>query len=109
MTGMQRIFEYIGGVPIRIRFDNMSTAVAQVLEGRERILTEGFSRFKLHYRFQADFCNPAAGNEKGNVENKVGYTRRNLFVKLSITVDTFNSRIALARRRCGKSHKSADA
>ena len=24
----------------------------------------------LRYRFQAGFCNPAAGNEKGNVENK---------------------------------------
>lgn len=95
LTGMQRIFEHIGGVPIRIRFDNMSTAVAQVLEGRERVLTEGFSRFKLHYRFQADFCNPAAGNEKGNVENKVGYTRRNLFVPIpTITsFDEFNRQL----------------
>lgn len=73
LIGMRRIFEYIGGVPVRIRFDNMSTAVAQVLEGTERKLTDGFTRFMLHYRFQADFCNPASGNEKGNVENKVGY------------------------------------
>lgn len=34
----------------------------------------------LHYRFQADFCNPASGNEKSNEENKVGYNRRNAFV-----------------------------
>lgn len=33
----------------------------------------------LPYRFRADFCNPA-GNEKGNVENKVGYSGRNAFV-----------------------------
>ena len=77
---MKRIFEHIGGVPPRLRFDNMSTAVAQVLEGHERVLTDGFRRFKLHYRFQAEFCNPASGNEKGNVENKVGYSRRNAFV-----------------------------
>jgi len=64
LTGMRRIFEYIGGVPARIRFDNMSTAVAQILDGTERRLTEGFTRFMLHYRFQADFCNPASGNEK---------------------------------------------
>lgn len=56
LIGMRRIFEYIGGVPARIRFDNMSTAVAQVLEGTERKLTEGFTRFMLHYRFQADFA-----------------------------------------------------
>lgn len=80
LAGMQRIFEQIGGVPPRLRFDNMTTAVAQVLEGTERVLTDGFMRFKLHYRFQADFCNPRSGNEKGNVENKVGYSRRNAFV-----------------------------
>lgn len=89
LTGMQRIFEYIGGVPIRIRFDNMSTAVAQVLEGTERKLTEGFTRFMLHYRFQADFCNPASGNEKGNVENKVGYIRRNALVPIP-TITSFD-------------------
>lgn len=95
LTGMRRIFEYIGGVPIRIRFDNMSTAVAQVLEGAERKLTEGFTRFMLHYRFQADFCNPASGNEKGNVENKVGYIRRNALVPVPtiISFDEFNGRL----------------
>ncbi|NCB24117.1 MAG: IS21 family transposase [Bacteroidia bacterium] len=92
LEGMKRVFEHIGGVPPRLRFDNMSTAVVQVLKGTERVLTDGFIRFMLHYRFQADFCNPAAGNEKGNVENKVGYSRRNAFVPVpSITsFDDFN-------------------
>lgn len=95
LTGLRRIFEYIGGVPARIRFDNMSTAVAQVLEGTQRKLTDGFARFMLHYRFQADFCNPASGNEKGNVENKVGYIRRNALVPIpTITdFDEFNERL----------------
>ena len=88
LVGMKRIFEYIGGVPSRIRFDNMSTAVAQVLEGAERKLTDGFTRFMLHYRFEGEFCNPAAGNEKGNVENKVGYSRRNAFVPVP-TITSF--------------------
>ena len=74
---MKRIFEYIGGIPIRLRFDNMTTAVAQVLKDGERVLTEGFTRFMLHCIFRADFCNPASGNEEGNVEKKVGYSRRN--------------------------------
>lgn len=80
LEGMKCIFEQIGGVPPRLKFDNMTTAVAQVLKGTDRVLTDGFTRFMLHYRFQADFCNPASGNEKGNVENKVGYSRRNAFV-----------------------------
>ena len=45
LEGMKRIFEHMGGVPPRLRFDNMTTAVAQVLRGTERSLTEGFSRF----------------------------------------------------------------
>lgn len=89
LTGMRRIFEHIGGVPVWMRFDNMATAVAQVLEGHERILTDGFMRFMLHYRFEAEFCNPASGNEKGNVENKVGYGRRNAFVPVP-TIKSFD-------------------
>ena len=88
LEGMKRIFEHMGGVPPRLRFDNMTTAVAQVLRGTERSLTEGFSRFMLHYRFQVEFCNPASGNEKGNVENKVGYSRRNAFVPVP-TITSF--------------------
>ncbi len=95
LVGMQRIFERIGGVPTCLRFDNMTTAVSQVLKGTERVLSDGFLRFKLHYRFQAEFCNPAAGNEKGNVENKVGYSRRNAFVPVpTITsFDAFNEHL----------------
>lgn len=88
LTGLQRIFEHIGGVPPRLRFDNLSTVVAQILEGTERVLTDSFVRFMMHYRFQAEFCNPAAGNEKGNVENKIGYIRRNAFVPIP-TVTSF--------------------
>lgn len=88
LEGMKRIFEHIGGVPPVLRFDNMSTAVARMKPGHDRDLTEGFSRFMLHYRFQAEFCNPASGNEKGNVENKVGYSRRNAFVPVP-TITSF--------------------
>jgi len=87
LEGLKRIFYHIGGVPHRLRCDNMSTAVAQVLEGRERVVSEGFRRFMLHHRFQAEFCNPASGNEKGNVENKVGYTRRNLLTPVPLIED----------------------
>jgi transposase len=89
LEGMKRIFEHIGGVPPMLRFDNMSTAVVQVLKGTDRILTDGFNRFMLHYRFHAEFCNPASGNEKGNVENKVGYSRRNAFVPVP-TITSFD-------------------
>jgi transposase len=97
LTGLKRIFYHIGGVPLLIRCDNMTTAVAQVLVGTERILSEGFIRFMLHYRFEATFCNPAKGNEKGNVENKVGYTRRNMLVSVPVIVDfnEFNAELLI--------------
>jgi len=74
------IFGEIGGVPSRIWFDNASTMVVRVKRNGERDLTDGFRRFQEHFGFEAVFCNPAAGNEKGNVENKVGYLRRNFLV-----------------------------
>ena len=46
-------------------------------EHGKRKLTEMFMCFTMHHRFKADFCNPDSPHEKGNVENKVGYLRRN--------------------------------
>ena len=78
--GLKNIFNHIGGVPARIWFDNLSTAVKKILKHHGRELTDSFLRFKNHYGFEAAFCNPASGHEKGNVENKVGSLRRNLLV-----------------------------
>jgi hypothetical protein len=78
--GLISIFEHIGGVPSRIWFDNTKTIVTKVLKEGERTLTDDFIRFSEHYRFEAVFCNVEAGHEKGNVEGKVGYHRRNFLV-----------------------------
>lgn len=87
LEAMQRIFDHMGGVPTRILFDNMSSAVAQILPAKERILIDQFSRFTLHYRYQAAFCNVAKGNEKGHVEGKIGYQRRNYMVPVPKITD----------------------
>jgi transposase len=78
--GMVTIFEHIGGVPQRIWFDNASTIVTKVLKNGERNLTNDFLKFMAHYRFEAAFCNVESGHEKGSVEAKVGYHRRNMLV-----------------------------
>ena len=77
LEALKRLFEQAGGVPRKLWLDNLSAAVVSVLEHGEREVTEAFSRFCAHYRFEPQFCNPGKGNEKGNVENKVGYGRRN--------------------------------
>jgi len=82
LEGMKRIFEHIQGVPIVIWFDNMSTAVKKIKKQGKRDTTDGFMRFMMHYSFESNFCNANSGHEKGSVENKVGYHRRNLFVPI---------------------------
>lgn len=104
LEGMKRIFYHVGGVPIRIRYDNMATAVAQIGKGHERLLTDGFYRFKIHHRFEAEFCNPSKGNEKGNVENKVGYDRRNMLVPVP-TIEDFTVFNEDLLRRCDADHE----
>ena len=76
--GLLRIFEFIGGVPIRCLFDNATGIGKRVMNAVK--LTELFARFELHYGFESCFCNPDSGHEKGNAENKVGTLRRNIFV-----------------------------
>ena len=78
--GLKDIFEYIGGVPILLVFDN-ATGVGRRI-GEEIRETELFQRMRAHYNFSIRFCNPYSGHEKGHVENKVGYNRRNLFVPI---------------------------
>ena len=72
-------FEFFGGVPLRISYDNTTIAVTKVM-GRERMLTRAFLALESHHLFAHHFCRVGRGNEKGHVENHVGYSRRNLLV-----------------------------
>jgi transposase len=72
-------FAFFGGVPVRISYDNTTIAVSKVM-GSERELTRGFLALESHHLFDHHFCRVGRGNEKGHVENHVGYSRRNLLV-----------------------------
>jgi transposase len=80
LAGHAAAFEWLGGVPAHCVFDNPKTAVTKILAGPWREEHETFSSLKAHYLFDADFCNPGEGHEKGSVENLVGYVRRNALV-----------------------------
>lgn len=77
LEGLKKLLSKAGGVPERIWFDNLSAAVVSIEPDGKRQLTDAFLRFSAHYRFEAVFCNPNSGNEKGHVENKCGYSKRN--------------------------------
>lgn len=78
--GLRDIFEYIGGVPPLLVFDNATGVGRRIGDAIHE--SELFAKFRAHYRFRVKFCNPYAGWEKGNVERKVGYNRSNLFVPI---------------------------
>lgn len=75
-----RAFEFFGGVFPVLIYDNLTTAVRKVLHGRERIEQDNFTKLRSYYNFEARFCNPGSGHEKGGVEGLVGFARRNYMV-----------------------------
>lgn len=95
LEGLDAIFRHIGVVPGEVWFDNTKTIVTKVIRGGGRETTERFDRFREHYRFQAVFMNPGEGHEKGNVENKVGYQRRNFLVPIPrfLSLPVFNRQL----------------
>lgn len=78
--GHAAAFDFFGGVPHQIWYDNLKIAVRKVLEGGNRQEQEAFVSLRSHYLFEAHFCNPASGWEKGGVEGRVGYCRRNWLI-----------------------------
>lgn len=73
----EKAFAYFGGVFRRLRYDNLGSAVKKILHGRQREETERFVAFRSHWGYQAEFCTPGRGHEKGGVEGEQGYFRRN--------------------------------
>lgn len=69
-------FAHFGGVPGRVRYDNLKPAVIRVLRGRDRAESERFIALRSHYGFDTFFCRPGkdGAHEKGGVEGEIGRT-----------------------------------
>ena len=74
-----RTFNILGGVTRRVIFDNGKVAVRDGF-GRCARMQAGYEALSAHYGYDAVFCNPAEGHEKGLVEGLVGWARRNVCV-----------------------------
>jgi len=98
-------FNFFGGVPARISYDNLTTAVKLAMKkqgaekGRKRTENRAFVAFRSHYLFESHFCTPGAGWEKGQVESMVGYGRRNYLVPIRETA-TFADLNTVLLERC---------
>src|SRR3546814_7460923 len=84
VTGVQTCalpicFAFFGGVPGRGIYDNMKTAGTSVFTGKERVFNRRFLIMTAHYMIEPTACSPAAGWEKGQVENQVQTIRGRFF------------------------------
>lgn len=97
--GLLDIFEFIGGVPPLLIFDNATGVGRRVGDAIHE--SELFSRFRAHYHFRVRFCNPYSGWEKGNVERKVDYNRANLFVPVPhfTEIEKYNQKLLLRHEK----------
>jgi transposase len=80
LEGHELAFAYLGGVFRKLRYDNLTAAVRKILRGHRREETARFVAFRSHWRFEAEFCTPAAAHEKGGIEGEAGYFRRHHWV-----------------------------
>ena len=94
-------FRVLGGVPRRGIYDNMRTAVDKVGRGKERTVNARFLTMASHYLFEAEFCNPAAGWEKGQVEKNVQDARHRLWQSLP-RVESLDALNAWLEQHCRK-------
>ena len=92
-------FDYFGGVPARLIYDNLKTEVDAVLVGKARQFNRRFLTLANHYQFEPVACTPASGWEKGQVENQVGNVREWLFTPLA-RFDSFAALNTWLASRC---------
>jgi transposase len=97
--GHVKAFDFFGGIPQRLSYDNLKTAVKEVLTGKGRVEQDAFTHFRGHYLFDSHFCAPGSGHEKGGVEHSVGFSRRRFFVPMPDVV-SFDSLNAALLQKC---------
>lgn len=99
MDAHNQAFAFYGGVPQQMVYDNLKTVVDQVKTGKERQFNHRFMALANHYLFKPVACTPAAGWEKGQVENQVGNIREWLFTP-RVKFDSFKTLNQWLATRC---------
>jgi len=99
LEGHVQAFHFFGGVPHRITYDNLKTAVLRILQGRNRVEQQRLISLRSYYLFEGVYCTPGRGNQKGGVESDVGFSRRNFLVPIP-KVASFQELNAHLRQQC---------
>ena len=99
--GHIKCFEFMNGVPYKIAYDNLKTAVKKILQGNNREEQEQFIALRTHYLYESTFCRPAKGSDKGGVENAGKEVVRKFFVPYP-EVDSFEELNEYLHNECIK-------
>ena len=81
----QNAFHFFGSVPRKIMVDNLKSAVLKRTIGKDPVFNPRYMDFARYYGFKIVPCNVGKGNEKGIVENAVGYVKKNLLNGLDVS------------------------
>lgn len=80
----QNAFRFFGGVTERVMLDNMKTAVLSHPYGQRAAYHPRYEDFARHYGFEPRACGVRKPNEKGRVENAVGYVKKSFLAGLEL-------------------------
>ena len=80
----QHAFEFFGGIPHKLMVDNLKSAVLKRAVGEAPVFNPKYLDFATHHGFTITPCNVGKGNEKGRVENGVGYVKKNFLAGLEM-------------------------
>ena len=92
-------FRVVGGVPRRGIYDNMKTAVDRIRKSKARDINTRFKAMVSHFLFEAEFCNPASGWEKGQIEKNVQDSRHRIW-QGAPTFENLDALNAWLEQRC---------
>ena len=80
----RRAFEFLGGSTEKVMIDNLKVGVLRHPAGEAAQFHPRYLDLAAHYGFKPVACNVRKGNEKGRVENGVGYVKKNFLAGLDI-------------------------
>ena len=85
LAANRHALEYFGASTRRAMHDNLKTAVLDRIPGYAPVFNPRYLDFAAHYGFKPVACNVGRGNEKGRVENSIGYIQKNFLNGLEIS------------------------
>jgi transposase len=101
LDGHVSAFEFYGGVPLSILYDNLKIAVAKICGDGKRERTRAFTELVSHYLFKDRFGRPGKGNDKGKVEGLVKHSRSNFMTPIPVAA-SYEALNTMLADRCRK-------